>query len=104
MATTFRWPIVDEFINRNEELTRLESWWRSAERQPVALIGRRRVGKSWLFRRFAHGKPACILVLSSPDSPRNSVSFLEGWRLPSPMSRPSSESCIARHAPRSSSS
>jgi AAA+ ATPase superfamily predicted ATPase len=62
MATTFRWPIVDEFINRNEELTRLESWWRSAERQPVALIGRRRVGKSWLFRRFAHGKPACILV------------------------------------------
>jgi AAA+ ATPase superfamily predicted ATPase len=29
---------------------------------PVNLFGRRRVGKSWLFRRFAHGKPAVILV------------------------------------------
>jgi len=26
------------------------------------LYGRRRVGKTWLFRRFAHGKPAVILV------------------------------------------
>jgi uncharacterized protein len=26
------------------------------------LLGRRRVGKSWLFRRFAHGKPAIVLV------------------------------------------
>lgn len=29
---------------------------------PVNLHGRRRVGKSWLFRRFAHGKPALVLV------------------------------------------
>jgi hypothetical protein len=28
----------------------------------MALIGRRRVGKSWLFRRFADSKPAIILV------------------------------------------
>ena len=62
MAQTFEWPLVGEFINRTEELVRLESWWNSAERQPVALIGRRRVGKSWLFRRFAHEKSACILV------------------------------------------
>jgi predicted GTPase len=25
------------------------------------MYGRRRVGKSWLLRRFAHGKPAVIL-------------------------------------------
>ncbi len=28
----------------------------------MALVGRRRVGKSWLFRRFADGKPAVLLV------------------------------------------
>ena len=29
---------------------------------PINLYGRRRVGKSWLLRRFAHGKPAVLLV------------------------------------------
>jgi AAA+ ATPase superfamily predicted ATPase len=29
---------------------------------PVNLYGRRRVGKSWLLRRFAHGKPAIVLA------------------------------------------
>ena len=32
------------------------------ERMPVNMYGRRRVGKSWLLRRFAHGKPAVILA------------------------------------------
>ena len=58
----FSWPLVDEFLDRESELGRLEAWWQSAERRPIALIGRRRVGKSWLFRRFAHGKPAVLLV------------------------------------------
>jgi AAA+ ATPase superfamily predicted ATPase len=58
----FSWPLVDEFLDRKTELERLNAWWDSAERRPVALIGRRRAGKSWLFRRFAHGKPAVLLV------------------------------------------
>jgi uncharacterized protein len=58
----YAWPLVGEFLDRAGELERLGVWWDGAERRPVALIGRRRVGKSWLFRRFAHGKPAVLLV------------------------------------------
>lgn len=58
----YAWPRVDEFLDRNAEIDRLETWWASDERMPVNLYGRRRVGKSWLFRRFAHGKPAVLLV------------------------------------------
>ncbi len=64
MATVpaYDWPRFDEFIDRTTELDRLEAWWAADERMPVNLYGRRRVGKSWLFRRFAHGKPAVLLV------------------------------------------
>lgn len=40
----------------------MNDWWASTDREPLNLYGRRRVGKSWLFRRFAHGRPAVILV------------------------------------------
>lgn len=59
---SYKWPLVDEFLDRQDELARLEEWWASPERMPVNLYGRRRVGKSWLLRRFAHGKPAVILA------------------------------------------
>jgi uncharacterized protein len=58
----YRWPLVDEFLDREDELARLEEWWAGPERMPVNLYGRRRVGKSWLLRRFAHEKPAVILA------------------------------------------
>lgn len=58
----YRWPMVDRFLDRREELARLERWWGSDDREPVNLYGRRRIGKSWLFRRFAHDRPAVILV------------------------------------------
>jgi uncharacterized protein len=58
----YRWPLVDEFVDREDELARLEQWWAGSERMPVNLFGRRRVGKSWLLRRFAHAKPAVILA------------------------------------------
>lgn len=58
----YRWPAVDEFLDRREELARLDEWWAGPERMPINLYGRRRVGKSWLLRRFAHGKPAVILA------------------------------------------
>lgn len=62
MPTTYRFPAIDEFIDRGDELSRLEDWWAGSERMPLNLYGRRRVGKSWLLRRFAHGKPTVFLV------------------------------------------
>jgi AAA+ ATPase superfamily predicted ATPase len=59
---TFNWPSVAEFVGRETEREELEGWWNSSERMPVSLYGRRRGGKSWLLRRFAHGKPAVVLV------------------------------------------
>ncbi len=56
------WPRVEESIDRTAEIDRLKTWWAGDERMPVNLYGRRRVGKSWLFRRFSHGKPAVLLV------------------------------------------
>lgn len=58
----YRWPLVDEFLDRGDELARLNDWWAGSERMPINLYGRRRIGKSWLLRRFAHGKPAVILA------------------------------------------
>lgn len=58
----FQWSSADEFLDRDGELAELERWWRSTDRTPVSLYGRRRCGKSWLARRFAHGKPAVVLV------------------------------------------
>jgi hypothetical protein len=58
----YNWTPREEFINRVDDLGRMESWWEHRTRDALALVGRRRVGKSWLFRRFADGKPAVILV------------------------------------------
>lgn len=59
---TFSWPGANEFHNRVEDISTMETWWAAPTRDALCLLGRRRVGKSWLFRRFAHGKPAVILV------------------------------------------
>jgi AAA+ ATPase superfamily predicted ATPase len=56
----FDFPAHDRFLDREADLARLEDWWAGAERNTLALYGRRRVGKSWLFREFAHGKPAIL--------------------------------------------
>ncbi|MGH8888542.1 MAG: ATP-binding protein [Acidothermaceae bacterium] len=58
----YDWSSVNEFLDREAELKALETWWSGPERTPMSLYGRRRTGKSWLFRRFAHGKPAIVLV------------------------------------------
>ncbi len=59
---SFIFPAHDRFLDRQADLGRLEDWWAGAERNALALYGRRRVGKSWLFREFAHDKPALLLV------------------------------------------
>ena len=62
MVDAFSFPAHDRFLNRTADLARLEDWWSGGEQNALALYGRRRVGKSWLFREFAHGKPALLLV------------------------------------------
>jgi uncharacterized protein len=52
------------FVNREEELSTLEDWWRTP-RGSIALVwGRRRVGKSTLLARFAEDKPTVFYVAS----------------------------------------
>jgi AAA+ ATPase superfamily predicted ATPase len=46
----YNWPLVGEFLDREDELARLEEWWTGPDRMPINLYGRRRVGKSWLLR------------------------------------------------------
>jgi len=62
MIDSFVFPAHERFLNRDADLSRLEQWWQGAEQNALVLYGRRRVGKSWLFRKFAHGKPAIVLV------------------------------------------
>lgn len=58
----FFFPAHDAFRNRVDDLAAMEAWWQGRARNALALFGRRRVGKSWLLREFAHGKPAIVLV------------------------------------------
>ncbi len=60
--TNYDFPAATSFINRHDDLAALERWWTGRDRNALNLHGRRRVGKSWLFRMFAHGRPATILV------------------------------------------
>lgn len=62
----YQFPAVGEFRDREAEREQLTRWWNDpTERRAVALYGRRRAGKSWLFRAFAHGKDADIFVADS---------------------------------------
>lgn len=58
----FDFPGHDRFRNRVADLRRLNEWWEGEETNALAIYGRRRVGKSWLIREFAHGKRALMLV------------------------------------------
>jgi AAA+ ATPase superfamily predicted ATPase len=61
-VTGFDFPSRELFVNREADLGRLEDWWIDPTRDALCVYGRRRVGKSWLFRRFADGKDAVVLV------------------------------------------
>lgn len=73
----FEWSEVGSFQDREAEQARIEQWWGGGDRQPLNLYGRRRTGKSWLFRRAAHGKPALLLVAKRSAPGRQLTEFAD---------------------------
>ena len=67
MVEPFVFPAAGAFVNREGDLARMLEWWDGDDPNALALFGRRRVGKSWLFRRFAHEQPAIVLVAEKRD-------------------------------------
>jgi AAA+ ATPase superfamily predicted ATPase len=62
MSQPYQWSLRQQLLDRDAELAAMDDWYAGPDRKPLNLYGRRRVGKSWLLRAFAHGKPAVILV------------------------------------------
>jgi len=74
---TYDWEARGEFLNRTDDLAHLERWWKGRDRNALALYGRRRVGKSWLLRAFAHGKPGLVLVADQGAPGRQLARFAD---------------------------
>ena len=64
--TRYRFPDHETFRDRSAELERLRRWWEDvSDPFPLVVYGRRRTGKTWLLREFAHGRDADIFVCDS---------------------------------------
>jgi hypothetical protein len=62
----YAFPEHERFLDRSAELRRLQRWWEDgSDPFPLVLYGRRRTGKTWLLREFAHGREADIFVCDS---------------------------------------
>lgn len=59
--SSYQFPGHAQFLDRRAELDRLRRWW-DDDRFPLVIFGRRRAGKTWLLREFAHGREADIFV------------------------------------------
>lgn len=60
---TYAFANRGDFVDREQELDALARWYADPGADPLLmLVGRRRVGKSWLLRCFADGKQADIFV------------------------------------------
>jgi AAA+ ATPase superfamily predicted ATPase len=75
---TYEFESSAQFLNRDVELHHLERWWDDpGDRFPLIVYGRRRTGKSWLFRQFAHGKEADLFVCDRRAEADQLASFAE---------------------------
>jgi AAA+ ATPase superfamily predicted ATPase len=60
---------MNNFINREEELGRLEMLYRQRPARLAVLYGRRRLGKTFLLRQFAKDKPHCYFMADRAGEP-----------------------------------
>lgn len=72
----YQFDAIDRFRNRVAELDAITAWF-DQQTQPRALVihGRRRVGKSWLFKAFAHGREADVLIGTTRALPDQLAGF-----------------------------
>lgn len=71
----YEFDSLAQFRNRDAEIAAIGAWFDVGERRALAIYGRRRVGKSWLFRAFAHGREADIFVATTRDLADQLASF-----------------------------
>ena len=59
----YQFDAIGRFRDREAELDAIADWFdRANETRALVIHGRRRVGKSWLFKAFAHGREADVLI------------------------------------------
>jgi uncharacterized protein len=77
----YEFPSFDDFRDRQGELQQLSRWWDDPKQwRAMALYGRRRTGKSWLVRAFAHGKEADIFVADNRSERDQLARFADQMR------------------------
>lgn len=57
--------MTSQFVNRERELHRLETWWASPDARLALVWGRRRVGKTWLVSAFAKTRRSVVHLAGS---------------------------------------
>ena len=66
MTRPYIFPSIEAFRDRTDERAAIGAWFEDeTEWRAMTLVGRRRAGKSWLLRAFAHGREADIFVAST---------------------------------------
>lgn len=82
------------FVNRVGELRALDEWWAQPGAQMGLVWGRRRVGKTWLLRRWASGKPTVLHVARNAPVAQelraisNTAASLDTWGRRDLLARP----------------
>ena len=69
--------MIEQFVNRTEELNSLNSAYKSGRSEFIPIYGRRRVGKTELIREFIKDKNAIYFLADERGNPEN----LSGFRL-----------------------
>jgi AAA+ ATPase superfamily predicted ATPase len=64
------------FVNRTEELARLDAWWRRPQARLALVWGRRRVGKTALVQEFVRDKPRVVFHTAAGRPPQAELRLL----------------------------
>lgn len=67
------------FVNQISGLGRIQKWYDDddTEQRLLTIYGRRRIGKTWLFKKFAHNKQAIVLVANKKSQEDQFKAFSE---------------------------